>query len=225
MNKIRKNSNKFEIGIVMTILKNESKKWKVPVVTLIALQDKDPFKVLLSTIISLRTKDEVTIDSSKRLFQILSKPCDIEKISTQEIEEAIYPAGFYRRKATQIFDICKRLVDEFNSKVPNDIDILLTFKGIGRKTANLVLTEGFQIPAMCVDTHVHRISNRFGFIETKTPDESEIELREKLPLKYWNDYNSILVAFGQSCCKPISPWCSVCPITKYCNKINVKKSR
>lgn len=217
--------NKFDIDKVMKILKEESKKWKVPVVTLIALQDKDPFKVLLSTIISLRTKDEVTIESSKRLFKILTKPKDIFKLSTKQIEDAIYPTGFYKRKAIQIKDICLKLVNNFNSKVPNDIATLLTFKGVGRKTANLVLTEGFQIPAMCVDTHVHRISNRFGYIKTKTPDESEFALRDRLPLKYWNEYNAILVAFGQSCCKPISPWCSVCPVSEYCQRISVEKNR
>jgi len=219
------NRNKVNIDKIIEILLIESKNWKVPVVTLIALQNNDPFKVLISTIISLRTKDEVTINSSKRLFKILSKPEDIIKLTTQEIEDAIYPAGFYKRKAVQIKDICIKLIKDFNSKVPNKIDTLLEFKGIGRKTANLVLTEGFQIPAMCVDTHVHRISNRFGYIETRTADESEMLLRKKLPIKYWNKYNTILVAFGQQICKPISPWCSLCPVEQYCKKINVKKNR
>lgn len=217
--------DKFDIDKVMKILIRESTKWKVPSVTLIAFQNNDPFRVLLSTIISLRTKDEVTIEASKRLFKILKKPKDIFKLTTKQIEEAIYPTGFYKRKAIQIKEICEKLVNEFDSQVPNEIDTLLEFKGVGRKTANLVLTEGFQIPAMCVDTHVHRISNRFGYIKTKNPDESEFALRNKLPLKYWNEYNAILVAFGQACCKPISPWCSVCPVSKYCTKIGVEKSR
>jgi len=217
--------NNIEIDKIIQILEEEFLKLKVPVVTLIALQSKDPFKVLLSTIISLRTKDEVTIEASLRLYKILTKPDDITKLSIEEIEKAIYPTAFYHRKALQIKKICERLIFEFKSIVPKDIDILLTFDGIGRKTANLVLSEGYQIPAMCVDTHVHRISNRFGFIKTKTPNESEIELRKKLKNIYWNRYNTLLVAFGQSICRPISPHCSICRINKYCKKIGVLKSR
>lgn len=215
----------FQIDKVMSILTVEAKKWDVPVITLIALQEKNPFKVLISTIISLRTKDEVTIEASKRLYKILTKPEDAFNLSPSEIATAIYPTGFYRRKAIQIKNICERLVNEFNSIVPNDIETLLTFEGVGRKTANLVLTEGFNIPAMCVDTHVHRISNRFGYIETKSPDESEMVLREILPLKHWNRYNELFVAFGQSICRPISPHCSKCPVLNYCNRIDVDKSR
>lgn len=215
----------FPIKEVFEILKIEFKNWKVPVVTLIALQSKDPFKVLLSTIISLRTKDEVTIEASKRLYQILKKPEDIFNVSFDELEKAIYPCGFYKRKSIQIKNICERLVNEFDSIVPKEIDTLLKFEGVGRKTANLVLSEGYNIPAMCVDVHVHRISNRFGFINTKTPEESEFELRSKLPIEYWNDYNTILVAFGQSLCRPISPHCSKCPVVKYCSRIGVDKFR
>jgi endonuclease-3 len=215
----------FPIDTIVEILEKESKNWKVPVVTLIALQDKNPFKVLMSTILSLRTKDEVTVEASKRLFKILSCPEDIFEISDEEIEKAIYPVGFYKRKTVNIRKACEKLIDEFNSIVPKDIDTLLTFDGVGRKTANLVLTEGYDIPAMCVDTHVHRISNRFGFIKTKTPEKSEIELREKLPKKHWNKYNALLVAFGQHLCKPISPFCSKCPVERYCQKIGVEKFR
>jgi len=219
------NKNNIEIDKIIEIINHEFKNWDVPVVTLIAMQSKNPFKVLLSTIISLRTKDEVTIVSSKRLYEILTKPEDISKTNTLEIEKAIYPCAFYKRKAVQIKKICERLILEFNSIIPNDIDTLLKFEGVGRKTANLVLSEGYGIDAMCVDTHVHRISNRIGYIKTKNSDESEIELRKKLPKKYWNQYNTILVAFGQSLCRPISPHCSKCPINKYCKKINVKKFR
>lgn len=215
----------FPIDKVMGILEEEYKKWDVPVVTLIALQSKDPFKVLLSTIISLRTKDEVTIEASKRLYKILKQPKDAMNLDVQEIAKAIYPCGFYKRKAVQIKNICIRLVKEFNSIVPNDIDTLLTFEGIGRKTANLVLTEGYQIPAMCVDTHVHRISNRLGYVNTKNTDETEFVLRDILPKKHWNKYNEILVAFGQHLCRPISPHCTKCPILKYCKRINVDKYR
>lgn len=215
----------IDIDSIMTILEEEFLKWKVPVVTLIALQEKDPFKVLLSTIISLRTKDEVTIEASKRLYKILKKPKDIYQINDEDIEKAIYPCGFYKRKTVQIRKACERIDKEFNGEVPKYIDILMTFEGVGRKTANLVLSEGYNIPAMCVDTHVHRISNRLGYIQTKTPEESEIKLREKLPLKYWIRYNTLLVALGQSICRPISPHCSKCEINKYCKKIGVTTNR
>lgn len=216
---------KFNIDEVIEILEMEAEKWNVPVVTLISIQEKDPFKVLLSTIISLRTKDEVTIEASKRLYKILEKPEDIYSIEIPDIEKAIYPAGFYKRKSTQIKNICERLVKEFESKVPKEIDTLLTFEGIGRKTANLVLSEGYGIAAMCVDVHVHRISNRWAYVETKTPEETEVALRKKLPKKYWNEYNTLLVAFGQSLCRPVSPHCSKCPILNYCPRIGVSKNR
>ncbi len=215
----------FEIDKVIEILEEESKKWNVPVVTLIAIQEKDPFKVLISTIISLRTKDEVTIEASKRLYDFLKHPRDIYNIEVERIEKAIYPCGFYKRKAIQIKNICERLVEEFNSRVPDDIDTLLIFEGVGRKTANLVLSEGYGIPAICVDIHVHRISNRFGYIKTKNPEETEFALRGKLPKKYWIRYNSLLVAFGQSICRPVSPYCSKCPVLKYCKRVDVDKSR
>lgn len=216
---------KTDIEKIIKNLDKESKNWNVPVVTLIAMQSKNPFKVLLSTIISLRTKDEVTIEASKRIYKLLEKPQDIVNVSIGKIENAIYPCGFYKRKAIQIYDICDRLNKEFNSIVPKDIDTLLTFKGIGRKTANLILSEGYQIPAMCVDVHVHRISNRIGFISTKNPDESEVELRKKLPKRYWIRYNSLLVAFGQQICRPVSPFCSKCPIINLCQRKNVDKFR
>jgi endonuclease-3 len=215
----------FPIEKIFTILKKEFKNWDVPVITLIALQSKDPFRVLISTIISLRTKDEVTIESSKRLYKILKSPKDIENISINDIEKAIYPCGFYKRKSEQIYEISKILNEKFKSIVPNDIETLLLFKGVGRKTANLVLSEGYNIPAMCVDTHVHRISNRLGYITSNNPEETEIKLRKKLQKKYWNEYNTILVAFGQSICRPISPYCKKCPINQYCKKINVNKYR
>lgn len=211
----------FEIDKIVETLEKESKNWNVPVVSLIALQEKDPFKVLMSTIISLRTKDEVTIEASKRLYKILTKPKDIYKITNEQLEKAIYPTGFYKRKTIQIRKICERLVNEFESVVPKDIDTLLTFEGVGRKTANLVLSEGYSIPAMCVDVHVHRISNRLGYVKTKNPDETEFALRKKLPKQYWIRYNSLLVAFGQSICRPVSPHCSKCPVINYCKRVGV----
>lgn len=218
-------NSSFPIEEVIAILDEESKKWIVPVVTLIAIQEKDPFKVLMSTILSLRTKDEVTVEASKRLYKILTKPEDINQLTDDEIEKAIYPVGFYKRKTRQIRKICLRLIEEFNSVVPDDLDTLLTFEGVGRKTANLVVAEGYQKPAMCVDVHVHRISNRFGYIRTKNPDETEMRLRAKLPQEYWIRYNSLLVAFGQSICRPVSPHCSKCPVLQYCRRVGVDQHR
>lgn len=215
----------FPIKQVIKILEVQSKNWNSPVFELIKVREQNVFKILISTIISLRTKDEVTIESSKRLFKILQKPEDIQNISTKDIQNAIYPCGFYKRKAIQIEIICKQLVIHFNSTIPNDIETLLSFKGVGRKTANLVLSEGFNIPAICVDVHVHRISNRLGFIQTKTPLETELELIKNLPKQYWNIYNTILVAFGQKLCTPINPFCSKCPVEIYCNKIDVNKEK
>lgn len=217
--------NNFPIEKVISIIEKEYTKWNVPVVTLVAMQTRNPFKVLISTIISLRTKDEVTIEASKRIYKILTKPQDIYHLKLEDIEKAIYPCGFYKRKALQIKKICEILVEKYNSQVPKELDELLKFEGVGRKTANLILSEGYNIPAMCVDVHVHRISNRFGYLKSKNPDETEIILRENLDKKYWNKYNFLLVAFGQSICRPISPHCSKCPVLNYCKRINVNKNR
>jgi len=214
-----------DIKKIINILEKESKNWKVPVVTLIALQKNDPFKVLISTIISLRTKDEVTIEASKRLYKILTKPEDIFNINVCDIEKAIYPCGFYKRKAVQIKEMCEIIFNKYSGKVPKTMEELLEFKGVGRKTANLVLAEGYHIPAICVDVHVHRISNRFGYLKSKNPEETEMQLVEKLPKKYWIRYNSLLVAFGQSICRPVSPKCSECPVKNLCRKEGVDKFR
>jgi endonuclease-3 len=218
-------SNEFPIDKIIEILDVESRKWKSPVDTLVALQKHNPFLVLITTIVSLRTKDEVTIKVCEKLYEKLSKPEDILKLSVDDVSKLIYPCGFYNNKAIQIYDICHRLINEYKSIVPNEIDELTKFKGVGKKTANLVLAEGYSLPAMCVDVHVHRISNRFGYVRTKTPDETEMWLRKKLPKQYWNRYNQILVALGQSICRPISPKCSECPVLKYCKRINVKTFR
>ncbi len=210
---------------VLDILEREFPKWNAPVVTLLAQQTKDPYKVLISTIISLRTKDETTAEASKRLFEKASTPEEMLKLSEEEIAKLIYPAGFYKNKAKQIKEISRKIVEEYGGKVPDSIDELLKFKGVGRKTANLVVSEGFGKPAICVDTHVHRICNRMGFVKTKTPEETEIELRKKLPKEYWSKVNKLLVAFGQTICKPISPLCSKCPVSQYCEKVGVEKHR
>jgi len=198
------------------ILKKESKNWNAPVVAFMGRNGNDPFKILISTILSLRTKDQITAQASDRLFKVADTPEKILKLSEKEIVKLIYPVGFYRNKAKIIKEISKILVGKFNSKVPDDLETLLSFKGVGRKTANLVLSEGFGKPAICVDVHVHRISNRIGLVKTKSPEETEFKLMEILPKKYWKYINFILVAFGQTICKPVKPKCKDCPIVKYC---------
>lgn len=197
----------------------------LPSVTEIARRKPDPYRILVSTIISLRTKDEVTEAASERLFAIADTPATMMKTNVRTIEKAIYPAGFYKTKARTLKDISKRLADEYDGKVPASLDELLTFKGVGRKTANLVITLGYGIPGICVDTHVHRIANRLGLIDTKTPDESEFALMAVLPQRYWIGWNQLMVSFGQQICKPISPLCSQCPLDRICPKIGVTKHR
>lgn len=214
-----------DIHKIVKILTKETPKWDVPIVTLVAESSRDPFKVLISTVLSLRTKDETTAVASRKLFKLADNPSDMLKLTEKEIIDAIYPVGFYKTKAKNIKSICSDLITNYDGKVPDDIDELLKFKGVGRKTANLVVTLGYDKPGICVDTHVHRISNRFGYIKTKNPDDTEMALRKKLPKKYWIDYNSLLVAFGQHLCRPISPKCSICPVEKYCDRVGVDKSR
>ncbi|MCK4544784.1 endonuclease III [candidate division WOR-3 bacterium] len=210
------------LNILKILAKTEM---KAPIVTLIKERTNDPYRILISTILSLRTKDNVTSIASKKLFQKARTPFQMLKLNKKEIENLIFPVGFYHRKAENILEISKTLVENYNAKVPSSIDELLKFKGVGRKTANLVVTLGFGKPGICVDTHVHRISNRFGYVKTKTPDKTEMVLRKKLPQEWWIRYNDLLVAFGQTICKPISPLCSKCPIAQYCPKIGVKNHR
>ncbi len=213
------------INKAVSILKKEIKQWKIPVVGVIANESRDPFLVLISTILSLRTKDKTTFEASNRLFTLASGPEEMIKLSPAQIEKAIYPVGFYKTKAKSILHTCNDLINLFHSKVPDHLEDLLTLKGVGRKTANLVLTLGYDKYGICVDTHVHRISNRFGFIKTKTPDESERVLRQKLPKRHWKIYNDLLVAFGQNLCKPVSPHCSHCKLIALCKRAGVKSSR
>lgn len=177
----------------------------------------DPFLVLICCILSLRTNDRTTYPASLRMLELGKTPKDFLSVSEEDLVKAIYPVGFYKNKAKQILEIAKELVDNYDSNVPADIDELVKFKGVGRKTANLVMAKGFQIPAICVDIHVHRISNRLGLLKTKTPDETEMVLRRILPEKYWLDINTILVTFGQNICKPIKPLCEKCSIKEYCD--------
>ena len=176
----------------------------------------DPFKVLVCCILSLRTNDLTTYPCSLRMLEIGTKPEDFLNVDVETLAKAIYPVGFYKNKAQQILDISRDLVENYGSKVPASIDELVKFKGVGRKTANLVMAKGFDIPAICVDVHVHRISNRLGWVKTKTPEETEMALRKLLPEKYWLDINTILVTFGQNLCRPTKPMCEKCPVAEFC---------
>lgn len=179
----------------------------------------------MSCIISLRTKDEITAQASARLFACAGTPAEMMKLTTKEISDLIYPAGFYRNKSEQIHVISSQLISEYFGNVPDEIEELLKFRGVGRKTANLVVTLGFGKPGICVDTHVHRICNRWGYIKTCTPEESEAALRKKLPVEYWILINELLVAFGQNHCNPLSPRCSSCRISGFCKRVGVTTFR
>jgi endonuclease-3 len=199
--------------------------FEVPVVTYFQSKTRNPFIVLISTMLSLRTKDYVTRKATERLLKLGTSPRELASVSEEKIEKAIYPVGFYKTKAKNIRKTALILNEKHNGKVPNKMEELLALPGVGRKTANLVLGEGFGIPAICVDTHVHRISNRWGYVKTSNPEETEMALRKKLPKKYWIIYNTLLVTFGQNICVPISPFCSKCSISQKCPKIGVESSR
>jgi endonuclease-3 len=214
-----------EIHTVIATLREEYKNWQTPAVSIVAQCNGSPFKVLISCIISLRTKDEVTAQASARIFARAQTPEAMVGLTADEIAQLIYPAGFYHTKAEQIALLSRRLVEEYRGTVPDDIDGLLEFKGVGRKTANLVMTLGFGKQGICVDTHVHRICNRLGYVTTKNPDETEKVLRSQLPPEYWIEINDLLVAFGQNHCHPVSPRCSSCKLSGICKQIGVKVSR
>jgi len=214
-----------EIHQAIRILRREVPKWQTPIVTVVAQSSESPFHVLISCILSLRTQDATTAQASRRLFALAGTPAEMRRLSTRKIEKAIYPVGFYRTKAKTIREICRTLIENYAGRVPDEIDELLKLKGVGRKTANLVVTLGYRKPGICVDTHVHRISNRWGYVRTKNPKETEFALRQRLPKRYWIEYNDLLVSFGQHLCRPISPMCSQCPVEKYCNKVGVKIHR
>lgn len=214
-----------EIHAAVRILRREAPKWQTPVVTLIAEASDSPFKVLISCILSLRTQDSTTAQASRRLFALADSPETMVRLSAKKIEQVIFPVGFYRTKAKTILEICRNLNENYRGRVPDEIDELIKFKGVGRKTANLVVTLGYNKPGICVDTHVHRISNRWGYVKTATPEKTEVALRQKLPKQYWIEYNDLLVSFGQQLCRPISPLCSQCPVAKYCSQIGVTVKR
>ncbi len=216
--------NDNNINTVLKIIKQKNKEFVEPVVTTIS-RKQTPFHVLISCILSLRTKDQTTREASDRLFAVAGNPEDMMRLSAERIEKLIYPVGFYRTKAKTIRIICGKLIKIYKGSVPDEIDELLKLKGVGRKTANLVVTLGYKKPGICVDVHVHRITNRWGYVETKNPKETEFVLREKLPKKYWLTVNDLLVTFGQNICTPVSPKCSICPVIAYCQKTGVTRHR
>lgn len=199
------------------ILKNA----KQPQSDFVKLMDnfKDPYLVLIACILSLRTNDKTTYPATLRMLELAKTPQEMMRIREEELANAIYPVGFYKNKAGQIIELSKKIVEDLDGKVPNSIDELCKFRGVGRKTANLVMTLGYGEPAICVDVHVHRIFNRLGYIKTKTPEETEFALREKLPIELWIPINTLLVTHGQNVCKPIKPMCDKCPIADYCDKL------
>ncbi len=206
-------------------LERQAAGFHLPWLDQMAVHRRDPFKVLIACILSLRTQDRTTTGASERLFRLAGTPAEMARLPFKQIEKAIFPVGFYRVKARTIRAISRELIERYGSVVPDEIDDLLRLKGVGRKTANLVVTVGYGKPGICVDTHVHRITNRWGFVRTKDPSETEQALREKLPRQYWIKINGLLVAFGQNICKPISPLCSQCRISGYCEKVDVLKCR
>ena len=210
---------------LLSILRKETKQWKRPIVGTFAGGKNALFKILISTVLSLRTKDKTTEEASHRLFEVAQTPSQLLKLSIPEIERLIYPVGFYHTKAKNLVKICHQLESRFDGRVPASMEELLSLPGVGRKTANLVMTVGHGKHGICVDTHVHRISNRWGLVKTRTPEETEMALRKTLPKRYWIEYNDLLVAFGQNLCVPISPFCSRCKISRYCPKVSVSNHR
>ena len=214
-----------DIHRIIRTLQRTSRQWNPTAVSAVAQDSRDPFQVLISCLISLRTKDAVTAEASARLFRLARTPDGMRELPVARIARAIYPAGFYRTKANTIKGISRTLLEKHDGRVPDDLETLLTLKGVGRKTANLVLTVGYGKPGICVDTHVHRISNRLGIVKTKTPEQTETALLQVLPSRYWILLNDLLVTFCQNVCKPISPLCSACPVNTLCPQIGVGKHR
>jgi endonuclease III len=215
----------FDLDAVMAILRQEMPRYQQPLVDAMGQAHQTPFHILIATILSLRTKDTLTSVVAPRLFAAADTPEAMLALSEERIAELIYPVGFYRTKARSIRQVCALLLERHGGQVPADLDALLALPGVGRKTANLVLTMGFGLPGICVDTHVHRICNIWGYVRTKNPDATEQALRAKLSPEYWLEINGLLVTLGQNICHPVSPRCSACPIAAYCPRIGVLRSR
>lgn len=221
----RRRGATVKIGAIIRRVQRTASTWNPTAVTRVAEEKHSPFRVLIACILSLRTQDRTTDAAAARLFALADTAEAMLRLTPGEIERTIYPVGFYRTKTRVILGICRDLLERFGGRVPDDIDALLTLKGVGRKTANLVVTIGYGKPGICVDTHVHRISNRLGYIRTKTPEQSETALRAKLPRQYWIGYNDLLVTFGQNVCTPLSPRCSACPVQALCRRVGVTRAR
>lgn len=210
-----------DIRAIHAILKDQFERHPMPIVELMAVQTEDPFMVLCTTILSTRTKDQTTAAAARKLFTEVKTPADLERLSPAEIEKLIFPAGFYKVKAQSLHRLPGVLREKFNGRIPDTVEELCELPGVGRKVANLVVAVGFNKPAVCVDIHVHRISNRLGYVKTKDPFATEMALRKKLPHDLWITINTYLVSFGQHLCGPINPRCNACPIIAYCRRINV----
>ncbi|HPO60161.1 MAG TPA: endonuclease III [Exilispira sp.] len=221
----RDDSNSLIFDTIIPILEKYLKGTTLPAISLLDTEGFSEFELLISTILSARTKDDVTYKAARKLFEKANTPVKIMRLSEQQIIELIYPVGFYKTKAKNIKKTSAIIHEKYNDRVPDELEELLKLPGVGRKTANLVIAVAFKKNGLCVDTHVHRISNRLGIIKTRNPEETEMKLREILPKKYWEIYNRLLVSFGQNICKPISPFCNICPISSYCKKIGVRSSR
>jgi endonuclease-3 len=213
-----------DISRVLALIERANRAFVVPAVTKVAAR-RDPYAVLVSTVLSLRTKDDVTLAASGRLLARAPDPAALLRLPAARIQKLIFPVGFYRVKARHLRQIARLLLERHGGRVPADLDTLLELPGVGRKTANLVLVLGFGLPGVCVDTHVHRISNRLGYVRTRQPLETEMALRRKLPRRHWLTVNDLLVTFGQNVCGPRSPRCSTCPVAPYCARVGVQRSR
>jgi endonuclease-3 len=211
---------------VIATLERHHPAWDTTALAAVAAESgRDPFRVLIGCLLSLRTRDETTGPAAARLFALADTPAALAALPAPRIERAIFPVGFYRTKARTLRAVCRALLTRFAGQVPADLEALLTLPGVGRKTANLVVTFAFGLPGICVDTHVHRITNRLGFVATRSPDETELALRARLPHRHWIGLNDLLVAFGQNLCQPLSPHCSRCPVRHSCRRIGVVRSR
>ena len=215
----------FHVHEAWPLLKRQVRSLRLPWLENMATRERDPFRILISCILSLRTQDKTTGEASERLYRLASAPAEMAGLPVRQIEKAIYPVGFYRVKAKRISVMSRKISEEYGSRVPDEIDELLKLGGVGRKTANLVVTLGYNKPGICVDTHVHRITNRWGYVKTRTPEQTEFALRKRLPARYWREINGLLVAFGQNICKPISPLCTLCSLNNHCLKRGVTRHR
>lgn len=225
VNDFMTNQAVFAIDAVMAILGETMPRYAQPMIDAMGNAGESPFRILVATVLSLRTKDTLTARVAPRLFAVADTPAAMLALGEQRLAELIYPVGFYRNKAHSLIKICAILLEQYDGAVPADLEALLALPGVGRKTANLVLTMGFGLPGICVDIHVHRICNRWGYVQTRNPDATELALRARLPPAYWIPINGLLVTLGQNICLPTSPRCSICPLTAYCPRTGVLRSR